>query len=82
MKIRESLFVVVAAATLVGAHPFVVQADDQNSQGQNSDSQDQDSNWTYRGGSKGVPGPAAGVGVSFLLLAGGYALLQRYRKRR
>ena len=30
--------------------------------------------------SRGVPGPIAGAGLPFLLLAGGYALVRRYRK--
>jgi len=29
----------------------------------------------------GVPGPIAGAGLPFLLLAGGYALIRRYRHR-
>ena len=33
------------------------------------------------GGSKGVPGPIAGAGLPFLLLAGGYVLVRRYRTR-
>jgi hypothetical protein len=33
------------------------------------------------GGSVGVPGPIAGAGVPFLLIAGGYVLLRRYRSR-
>ncbi|MGF9763133.1 hypothetical protein AAII07_49110 [Microvirga sp. 0TCS3.31] len=33
------------------------------------------------GGSKGVPGPIAGAGLPFLLIAGGYALVRRYRDR-
>lgn len=32
------------------------------------------------GSSKGAPGPIAGAGLPFLLLAGGYALVRRYRK--
>jgi hypothetical protein len=31
------------------------------------------------GGNKGAPGPIAGAGLPFLLLAGGYALMRRYR---
>ncbi|MGF9763826.1 hypothetical protein AAII07_52805 [Microvirga sp. 0TCS3.31] len=34
-----------------------------------------------KGGSKGVPGPIAGAGLPFLLLAGGYVLVRRYRNR-
>lgn len=33
------------------------------------------------GGSKGAPGPIAGAGLPFLLIAGGYALVRRYRNR-
>ncbi len=33
------------------------------------------------GSSKGVPGPVAGAGLSFLLVAGGYVLVRRYRNR-
>jgi hypothetical protein len=33
------------------------------------------------GGNKGVPGPIAGAGLPFLLLAGGYVLVRRYRAR-
>ncbi|MBZ6079055.1 hypothetical protein [Microvirga puerhi] len=33
------------------------------------------------GQNKGAPGPLAGVGLPFLLLAGGYALVRRYRNR-
>lgn len=33
------------------------------------------------GGSLGAPGPIAGAGLPFLLVAGGYALLRRYRSR-
>ncbi len=34
------------------------------------------------GSNRGVPGPVAGAGLSFLLLAGGYALVRRYRSSR
>ena len=34
------------------------------------------------GGSKGAPGPIAGAGLPILLVAGGYALVRRYRNRR
>jgi hypothetical protein len=30
---------------------------------------------------KGAPGPIAGAGLPFLLVAGGYALVRRYRNR-
>ncbi len=30
---------------------------------------------------RGAPGPIAGAGIPFLLLAGGYILVRRYRKR-
>ncbi|MGF9764791.1 hypothetical protein AAII07_57950 [Microvirga sp. 0TCS3.31] len=33
------------------------------------------------GGNKGVPGPIAGAGLPFLLIAGGYVLVRRYRNR-
>jgi len=33
------------------------------------------------GGSKGAPGPIAGAGLPVLLIAGGYALVRRYRSR-
>jgi hypothetical protein len=32
-------------------------------------------------GGVGVPGPLAGAGLPFLLFAGGYALIRRYRNR-
>ncbi|MFC5084815.1 hypothetical protein [Microvirga arabica] len=32
-------------------------------------------------GNKGAPGPIAGAGLPFLLIAGGYALVRRYRNR-
>jgi hypothetical protein len=35
-----------------------------------------------KGGSKGAPGPVAGVGLPLLLIAGGYALVRRYRNRK
>jgi hypothetical protein len=31
------------------------------------------------GSSRGAPGPIAGAGLPFLLIAGGYALVRRYR---
>ena len=34
------------------------------------------------GGTKGAPGPIAGAGLPVLLVAGGYALVRRYRIRR
>lgn len=34
------------------------------------------------GGNKGAPGPIAGAGLPFLLLAGGYVLVRRYRNGR
>ncbi len=34
------------------------------------------------GGNKGAPGPIAGAGLPFLLIAGGYVLVRRYRNRR
>ena len=34
------------------------------------------------GGTKGAPGPIAGAGLPVLLVAGGYALVRRYRNRR
>jgi hypothetical protein len=33
------------------------------------------------GSNKGAPGPIAGAGLPFLLLAGGYVLMRRYRNR-
>jgi hypothetical protein len=33
------------------------------------------------GNNKGSPGPVAGAGLPFLLLAGGYVLVRRYRNR-
>jgi hypothetical protein len=33
------------------------------------------------GHNKGAPGPIAGAGLPFLLLAGGYVLVRRYRNR-
>jgi hypothetical protein len=44
------------------------------------------SNPTPRGNAYGingkpVPGPIAGAGLPFLLIAGGYALVRRYRNR-
>jgi hypothetical protein len=33
------------------------------------------------GSNKGAPGPIAGAGLPFLLLAGGYVLVRRYRNR-
>jgi hypothetical protein len=36
-------------------------------------------NWGNSG--KGVPGPIAGAGLPFLLIAGGYVLVRRYRNR-
>jgi hypothetical protein len=30
---------------------------------------------------KGTPGPIAGAGLPFLLIAGGYVLVRRYRNR-
>jgi hypothetical protein len=33
------------------------------------------------GSNRGAPGPIAGAGLPFLLLAGGYALVRRYRNR-
>jgi hypothetical protein len=33
------------------------------------------------GGNKGAPGPIAGAGLPFLLIAGGYVLVRRYRNR-
>lgn len=32
-------------------------------------------------GNIGVPGPIAGAGLPFLLIAGGYVLVRRYRNR-
>lgn len=33
------------------------------------------------GSNRGAPGPIAGAGLPFLLLAGGYVLVRRHRKR-
>jgi hypothetical protein len=33
------------------------------------------------GSNRGTPGPIAGAGLPFLLIAGGYALVCRYRNR-
>jgi hypothetical protein len=38
--------------------------------------------WGKPSGNKGVPGPIAGAGLPFLLLAGGYVLIRRYRRGR
>lgn len=36
---------------------------------------------TAPGQNKGAPGPIAGAGLPFLLLAGGYFMVNRYRNR-
>jgi hypothetical protein len=33
------------------------------------------------GSNRGAPGPIAGAGLPFLLIAGGYVLVRRYRNR-
>jgi hypothetical protein len=52
-----------------------------NGGGQGGDGQGSSNGGGWHGGSsRGAPGPIAGAGLPFLLIAGGYVLVRRYRK--
>jgi len=68
MRLLPSVLAAAAIALLVNSYGLAAQPDSPGL-GREYD------------GSKGVPGPVAGAGLSFLLLAGGAAVLYRYRKR-
>jgi hypothetical protein len=37
--------------------------------------------WASSGGGREVPGPVAGAGLGYLVVAGGYYVVRRWRKR-
>jgi hypothetical protein len=63
----QNLVAAAAVAALVSSPAFAAQQDTGRPKGQDS---------------RGASGPVAGAGLPFLLLAGGYVLLRRYRSRK
>lgn len=74
MRLLPSVLAAAAIPLLVSSYGLAAQPGDRNPDSPGL-------GWAYGKGSKGVPGPVAGAGLSFLLLAGGIAVLYRYRKR-
>lgn len=70
----------LAAAVVCAISPLSALAGGGNDQGENGNDQGRDHNYGG-GGNKGAPGPIAGAGLPFLLIAGGYVLVRRYRNR-
>ena len=71
----QSIALLAAAALLaVAASPVLAQGDG-NSQGGNQGGNSQ-------GGGVAAPGPIAGAGLGYLVLAGGYYVVRRWRKQK
>ncbi len=70
---RKTLIAATAVAALTGSFALAAQPPDRNPNSPGL-------GWGP-GGNKGAPGPIAGAGLPILLIAGGYVLLRRYRKR-
>jgi len=70
-----ALAAAVAAAVIVGQGGQLDQVGQSGQQGQQGQS------GGGGGTTKGAPGPVAGAGLPVLLIAGGYALVRRYRNR-
>jgi len=66
------LFAAAAVVAFVGTHALADQPQDGNPNSPGL-------GWAH---GKGVPGPVAGAGLSYVLLAGGYAVFRWYRRRR
>jgi hypothetical protein len=74
---RKLPTILVAAAVLCAMTGSYALAAPGGEKGGNSNAPGQ----IKKGGSAGAPGPIAGAGLPFLLIAGGYALVRRYRSR-
>jgi hypothetical protein len=74
MRIQD-LLAAAAVAALVSSSAFAAQPADRNDNSPGN-------GWAKGQDSRGAPGPVAGAGLPFLLLAGGYVLLRRYRSRK
>jgi hypothetical protein len=75
MNTRQTLLAAAAVAAAISSHALADPPDDRNPNNPGL-------GWAYGQDSKGVPGPVAGVGIAYLLLAGGYGVFRRYRKRK
>ena len=73
MRSWQKTLLAAAAVAAIGALPALAQPSDRNPSKPGL-------GWGA-GGSKGAPGPIAGAGLPFLLLAGGYVLVRHYRNR-
>jgi hypothetical protein len=75
----QSITLLAAAALLaLAASPALAG----NSQGGNNDNQGGNSENQGAGAGKAVPGPIAGAGLGYLVLAGGYYVVRRWRKQK
>ena len=73
------LIATTAFCALTAATTLQAQADNGNHNGWSKGDKGDKGDKGGKGGSKGAPGPIA-AGLPILLLAGGYALVRRYRR--
>jgi hypothetical protein len=79
MRHWQKTFLAAAAICAITSLPAVAGG----SNGNNGKGNQCQGNSCGGGGSNaGAPGPIAGAGLPFLLIAGGYALVRRYRNRK
>jgi len=69
-----------AAVLLAGAASLALVGGGGNSQGDNSQGGNSQGG-NYKGGGVAAPGPIAGAGLGYLVLAGGYYVVRRWRKQ-
>jgi hypothetical protein len=78
----QSITLLAAAALLALAASPALAGGGGDSQGGNNNNQGGNSDSQGAGAGKAVPGPIAGAGLGYLVLAGGYYVVRRWRKQK
>ena len=76
MRVWNKTFLATVAICAIASLPALA------AQGGNNSSNGNGKGNGNGGSNAGAPGPIAGAGLPFLLLAGGYALMRRYRSHK